>query len=103
MLSTMNLTIINEEELSPLLHTGAPVTSLDRHTGMAVILELTKNPSRSKPTPTEIVDETKATDCVRHLGVRQKKWGEEEKRRGGYHEVKGEVNWGERGIMSYLS
>ena len=46
MLSTMNLTIINEEELSPLLHTGAPVTSLDRHTGMTVILELTKSPSR---------------------------------------------------------
>ena len=34
MLSTMNLTIINEEKLSPLLHTSAPVTSLDRHTGM---------------------------------------------------------------------
>ena len=30
----MNLTIINEEELCPLLHTSAPVTSLDRHTGM---------------------------------------------------------------------
>ena len=70
---------------------------------MTVILELTKNPSRSKPTPTEIVDETKATDCVRKQGVRQKKWGEEEKRRGGYQKVKGEVNWGERGIMSYLS
>ena len=82
MLSTMNLTIINEEELSPLLHTGAPVTSLDRHTGMTVILELTKSPSRSKPTPTEIVDETKATDCVRQHGVKQKRWGKEEKRRG---------------------
>ena len=38
MLSTMNLTITNEEELSPLLHTSAPVTSLDRHTGMTVTL-----------------------------------------------------------------
>ena len=30
----MNLTIMDEENLSPLLHTSAPVTSLDRHTGM---------------------------------------------------------------------
>ena len=78
----MNLTIINEEDLGTLLHNGAPVTSLDRHTGMATIKELTKNPSRSKPTPTEIVDETKATDCVRQHGVKQKRWGKEEKRRG---------------------
>ena len=67
MLSTMNLTIINEEELSPLLHTSAPVTSLDRHTGMTVTLRGTdeKTKERSKPTPTDIVDETKATYCVR--------------------------------------
>ena len=103
MRSTMNLTIINGEELSTLLHPGAPVTSLDRHTGMTVILELTKSPSRSKPTPTEIVDETKATDCVRQHGVKQKKWGKEEKRRGGHKKVMRDVNWGERGIMSYLS
>ena len=70
---------------------------------MTVILELTKSPSRSKPTPTEIVDETKATDCVRQHGVKQKKWGKEEKRRGGHKKVMRDVNWGERGIMSYLS
>ena len=77
----MNLTIINEEDLGTLLHNGAPVTSLDRHTGMATIKELTKNPSRSKPTPTEIVDETKATGCVRHQGVRQKS-GEKKRKKG---------------------
>ena len=39
----------------------------------------------------------------RQHGVKQKKWGKEEKRRGGHKNVMGDVNWGERGIMSYLS
>ena len=34
MLSAIDLTTINEGELCPLLPTSAPVTSLDRHTGM---------------------------------------------------------------------
>ena len=35
--------------------------------------------------------------------MKQKKWGKEEKRRSGHKKVMGDVNWGERGIMSYLS
>ena len=44
----MNLTIINEENLCPLLHTSAPVTSLDRHTGYEQFTEedVTNEPIR---------------------------------------------------------
>ena len=60
----MNLTIINEENLCPLLHISAPVTSLDRHTGYETVnlgrcdewnqLEVCKS------TSTTVIDETKA-------------------------------------------
>ena len=31
------------------------------------------------------------------------KWGKEEERRGGHKKGISDANWGERGIMSYLS